>query len=125
MAMRGSRILIAEDDPAVAAVLAEALSEVGVKALVTSDGAAGLAALQHDGSIPILLSDIRMPQMDGYELVRRAIRLQPELKVVMMTGHADEAPPPDVMGAREFRLLRKPVDFEALQALITDMLSRP
>jgi DNA-binding NtrC family response regulator len=125
MSMRGSRILIAEDDQAIAAVLAEALSEVGVKALLAGDGAAGLAALQQDGSIPILLSDIRMPQMDGYELVRRAIRLQPELKVVMMTGYADEAPPPDVMGAREFRLLRKPVDFEALQALITDMLSRP
>jgi DNA-binding NtrC family response regulator len=125
MAMRGSRILIAEDDQAVAAVLAEALSEVGVKALLASDGAAGLAALQQDSGIPILLSDIRMPKMDGYELVRRAIRLQPELKVVMMTGYADEAPPPDVMGAREFRLLRKPVDFEALQALIVDMLSRP
>ncbi len=123
--MRGNRIVLAEDDAALALVIEEALQEVGVRSKIASDGRMALTLLREDPAIPLLLTDIRMPGMNGYELVRRTLAEFPELKVVMMTGYAAENPPDEILRAREFRFLRKPFELELLQALILDMFSRP
>jgi DNA-binding NtrC family response regulator len=123
--MKGTKVLIADDEVALAELVGECLREIGMNPLLAVDGKAAIQVLQKEPSIPLLISDIRMPRMDGYELVRRAMNLNPEIKVVLMTGYHDEMPPKDVLSAREFRFLRKPVSMESLQALVTDMISRP
>lgn len=122
--MKGNRIVLAEDDTTLTYVIEEALKDIGVAALAASDGAAALTLLR-ENAIPILITDVRMPKMDGYELVKHALTEHPDLKVIMMTGYAEENPPNDVLKAREFRFIRKPVAMSALQSLIADMLSRP
>ena len=123
--MKGNRIILAEDDATLANVIEEALKDVSVGAVVASDGKAALTALRENPAIPILVTDVRMPKMDGYELVTQALSEFPDLKVVMMTGYAEEKPPLEVLKAREFRFLRKPISMGSLQTLIVDLLSRP
>lgn len=123
--MKGNRILLAEDDITLACVIEEALKDVAVTTIVASDGASALTALRENPTVPLLLTDVRMPNMDGYELVKRALIELPDLKVVIMTGYMEENPPDAVLQAREFRFLRKPISTAALQSLIVELLSRP
>lgn len=72
--------------------------------------------------IDCLISDIGMPVMDGFELLRVARTSRPGLPVILMTGHADlliRIPP---TGADHYRLFRKPFDGEALLAAVIDAL---
>jgi DNA-binding NtrC family response regulator len=123
--MKGTRILLAEDDAALACVIAEALNDIAVRTIVAQDGTSALTALRDDPAVRLLLTDVRMPNMNGYDLVKQALVEFPELKVVMMTGYSEENPPDDVLRAREFRFLRKPIGIDALQSLILEMLRRP
>ena len=123
--MKGTRILLAEDDAALACVIEDALNDVAIRTIVTPDGTSALRVLRENPAIRLLLTDVRMPHMNGYELVKQALVEFPELKVVMMTGYAEENPPDAVLQAREFRFLRKPIGVDVLQSLVQEMLSRP
>jgi len=63
--------------------------------------------------------------MNGYELVNATIKMRPQMKILMMTGHPTELPPTSALSAREIRTLAKPFQLESLLARILDMLSRP
>ena len=81
-------ILVVDDDPAVRDLMVDALTEAGHQVDVARDGAQALDRL-HDGVTPcVVLTDVRMPRMDGFELSREAAR-DPELAaipIVTMTG---------------------------------------
>ena len=96
-----------------------------LKVLEAEDGKQAYELLRKNSGVSLPLSDVRMPNMDGYELVEKALDLRPELKVLMMTGYAQERPPSELMRAREIRTLHKPVDLERLSDLVCEMLSRP
>ena len=84
-----ARILIAEDDDSVRAFVARALAMDGHGVFEAADGEQGLAMLP--GAQPdLLLSDIRMPGMDGIELAKAAHSALPGLPVLLMTGYADQ-----------------------------------
>lgn len=118
-------ILIAEDEPQLRLLLAERLERSGITSLLAADGVEAMQVLKDNPSIPLLLSDIRMPKMNGHELVEAALALRPELKVVMMTAYVEEMPEGAALKAREIRTLVKPFDPDRMAGLVLDMLSRP
>jgi DNA-binding NtrC family response regulator len=68
--------------------------------------------LKVHSEIALLISDIRMPRMDGYALVAASLEFRPELKVIFMTGYAHN--PPTTLAARNLKTLLKPFNFEDL-----------
>ncbi|MFO1248391.1 MAG: response regulator [Alphaproteobacteria bacterium] len=88
----GTRIVLAEDDSEIAQLMEEALREVGVTSVVAWDSDCGSARTSRQSGNSLPLTDVRMPKMDGYELVKQAISELPDLKIVMMTGHVEESP---------------------------------
>ena len=104
-----ARILIAEDEEPVRALVARALAEDGHAVVATADGAEALDMLQsEDGAFDLLLADIKMPVMDGIALALAVARDFPELPILLMTGYADQ---------RERA--------SGLEALICDVIAKP
>jgi CheY-like chemotaxis protein len=124
--MERYQVLLAEDDGGLRRVIADALSQAGLKVAQARDGAEAFDILrkhpQHDA---LLISDVHMPQMDGYELAKAALSLNPELKILMLTGYPEMLVPPAALRAREVRILMKPVDIDRLCGLALEMLARP
>jgi DNA-binding NarL/FixJ family response regulator len=84
--MAGEKILIVDDEPAVLHACERALSRYGF-AVHTAPGAAEAFALLGARNFDLLLTDIKMPDIDGLELLRRARQLDPQLVMVVLTGH--------------------------------------
>jgi CheY-like chemotaxis protein len=86
-----ARILIAEDEEPVRMLVARALTEDGHEVVATADGTDALDALQRDGGrFDLLLTDIKMPMMDGLALALATARDYPTLPILLMTGYADQ-----------------------------------
>jgi CheY-like chemotaxis protein len=84
------RLLIAEDEQPVRELLTRALTLEGYEVQAATDGAAALDVLSSAGPFDLLLTDIRMPIMDGIALALVAARDYPNLVIVLMTGYAGE-----------------------------------
>ena len=88
--LQGLRILAAEDNPVNRLILAQMLEGEGASVQFAFDGAQAVAQAQRMGtdSIDVVLCDIQMPVMDGYEATRELLRLDPTLPIVGLTAHA-------------------------------------
>jgi DNA-binding NtrC family response regulator len=119
------QVILAEDEGQLRGLIAELLASKGLKVCQAADGREALALLKDNPGAALLLSDIVMPHMDGYELVEESLKLRPELKVLMMTAYPTQQPPPSALRAREIRTLVKPFDPDRMCDLVVDMLARP
>jgi CheY-like chemotaxis protein len=117
-----AKILVVEDDPDVLDVAVESLRLLGYVVLTAPDGPSALAVLRRDPDIRILLSDIVMPHgMNGVELAREAVRLRPELRVLLASGYPVAALPRnggDDSVLKEFPFLSKPYRSSQLAAAL-------
>jgi CheY-like chemotaxis protein len=113
-------ILIAEDEAMLRIIAVELLQDAGFEVFEAGDGVEALELLKANPQITLLVSDIKMPRMDGYALVEAGLALKPDLKVLLMTGYAQN-PPPQVLKARDIQILRKPFNLERLCALAAEM----
>src|ERR1700750_930132 len=120
--MTGPQVLIAEDDAQLRVILAAMLTDKGVGVMQAEDGVQASQMLRDNTGIVLLLSDVKMPRMDGYALVEEALLRNSELKVLMMTGYPGDMPPPSVLRAREIRTLSKPFDMDRMCDQVVDML---
>ena len=85
--MPKGRILIVDDEPAIAESLDEMLQGWGYETAVASDGAAGLAAVEE--FLPsVVVSDVYMPRLDGFGLLREVRELHPDTAVILLTGRS-------------------------------------
>ncbi|HEX6559255.1 MAG TPA: response regulator [Longimicrobiales bacterium] len=116
-----SSILLVEDEAILRELTAENLLDAGYRVVEAGDGTAGLEALRSDMHIDVLLSDIKLPGMNGYELAEAAKALRPQLKVILMTGYAPTPLPPK-LERMVYRVLQKPFEIEALPDMIADAL---
>ena len=114
-------ILLAEDEAMLRVIAVEMLEDAGFQVYEAGDGVEALELLKAHPEIALLVSDIKMPRMDGYALVEQGIAIKPDLKVLLMTGYAQE-PPPSVLKAREVQILHKPFNLEKLCALAAEMV---
>ncbi len=90
-AERGETVLVVEDDPTVRSLVIEVLHELGYRTLEAGDGTAGLRHLQSDAHIDLLVTDVGLPGLNGRQLADQARLVRPALKVLFMTGYAENA----------------------------------
>jgi CheY-like chemotaxis protein len=103
---RSLRCLLVDDDPFLRMLIADILRDMGHEAAEAADPDTALAML-HADTYDILLTDMRLPYMDGTELAMRARRAYPNLRVVFATANS-ESRLPDLTGDPLTRYLRKP-----------------
>lgn len=117
-----SKILIAEDEMLLRVIAAEALEDAGYRVLQAGDGATALELLKSNPDIQVLVSDVKMPRMDGYTLAAAGLTIKPELQILMMTGYAQD-PPAELMRTRMIQILRKPFDLDDLCNKVGELLA--
>jgi two-component system cell cycle sensor histidine kinase/response regulator CckA len=101
-------ILVVEDEDAARVALAELLRDLGYQVLVASTPAEALQLSgAREGAVDLLLTDLRLPQMQGDQLAARLRAARPRLKVIFMSGDAGASPAGDAF-------VPKPIDFDAL-----------
>lgn len=108
-----ARILLAEDDGDMRRFLVKALERAGHEVVDFDNGAGAYERLREE-PFSLLLTDIVMPEMDGIELARRATEIDPDLKVMFITGFAAVALNPDSEAPRDAKVLSKPFHLREL-----------
>jgi CheY-like chemotaxis protein len=107
-------ILVVEDEDRVRTYSVEALRELGYGVVFARDGIEALRLLDRGQKVSLLFSDVVMPEMSGRELAARVRQRMPDLKVLLTSGYAPDAP---VEGTEE-NILAKPFDIAALASAI-------
>ncbi len=115
------RILLAEDDNDMRRFLVKALEKAGYHVTHFDNGASAYERLQEE-PFSLLLTDIVMPEMDGIELARRATEIDPDLKIMFITGFAAVALNPDSDAPRDAKVVSKPFHLRDLVNEIEKML---
>jgi two-component system cell cycle response regulator CpdR len=116
-----ARILLAEDDDDMRRFLVKALERAGYDVSDFDNGASAYARLREE-PFSLLLTDIVMPEMDGIELARRATEIDPDLKVMFITGFAAVALNPDSKAPKDAKILSKPFHLRDLVNEVERML---
>ncbi|MEJ2211543.1 MAG: response regulator [Anaerolineae bacterium] len=121
--MTAERILVVDDEPQIVRLCVQILGEMGYDVSGTEDGLAALDDLKDD-PVDLLLVDIKMPQIDGLSLLRRAREIDPNLAAVIITGYAtmDRAIEALRSGARGF--VMKPFGMQDLALAVEEALAR-
>lgn len=114
-------VLLAEDEPMLRTVVRETLRFAGYVVIEAADGLAGLEVLQSDRPIDVLLTDVKMPGLNGYQLAEAGLSLRPEMRVMLMTGYADEVIP-DAIRDASIPILRKPFNFATLASSVREAI---
>jgi CheY-like chemotaxis protein len=118
-----ARILIAEDEEALRAMCARALLTAGHDVKTACDGGDALEVLQCEGGrFDLLLTDIRMPIMDGIALALAAARDFPDLTILLMTGYADQRERAHGLDALIHDVIAKPFSLAALRSAVDEAL---
>ncbi len=115
------KILLAEDDNDMRRFLAKALENAGFNVCSYDNGQSAYDRLREE-PFELLLTDIVMPEMDGIELARRATELDPDIKVMFITGFAAVALNPDNRAPRDAKILSKPFHLRDLVNEVEKML---
>ncbi len=119
-----ARILVAEDEEALCAMCARALALDGHKVKTAADGSEALDMLtREEGRFDLLLTDVRMPIMDGIALALAAARDFPNITILLMTGYADQRERAYGLDALIHDVITKPFTLAALRAAVNEALT--
>ena len=116
------RILLAEDDEDMRRFLVKALEKAGYDVVSFSNGLEAYERLKEEPFM-LLLTDIVMPEMDGIDLARKARELDPDLKIMFITGFAAVALNPDNNAPKDAKILLKPFHLRDLVDEVERMLA--
>ncbi len=118
-----AKILIAEDDDVVREFIVRALNGDGHDLIETADGASALDALtQSNGEFDLLLSDVKMPGIDGIELALATGRRHPDIAIMLMTGYADQRERAHGLDALVHDVLSKPFSVDQIKGAVREAL---
>ena len=120
-----SKILVIEDEAAIRRVLVKILSEESDKYQVeeAEDGLIGIEKIRKD-DYDLVLCDIKMPKMDGVEVLEAIKKLKPEIPIVMISGHGDLDTAVNTMRLGAFDYISKPPDLNRLLNTVRNALDR-
>ena len=119
-----ARILIAEDEETLCALCARALATDGHEVKTACDGSDALDLLvREEGRFDLLVTDIRMPIMDGIALALAAARDYPDLAILLMTGYADQRERAHGLDAIIHDVIAKPFSVAALRDAVNEALT--
>jgi len=116
-------VLLVEDEDAVRSFAARALGQRGYQVLEASTGAEALEVFEgHDGDVDLVVSDVVMPEMDGPTLMKELRKDHPDLKIIFISGYAEDAFRRNLAENEEFMFLQKPFDLKQLAAAVKSAL---
>ena len=118
----GETVLVIEDEAVVRRLIVEVLAELGYQALEAPDGPSGLEMLMARPSLDLLITDVGLPGMNGRQVAQAARRRQPELKVLLMTGYAENAALAGGFLEPRMGLITKPFPMETLATRVRQMI---
>ena len=111
------QVLIVDDEPNLRKILAAQLSRDGYEVMTAEDGEQGLAMLR-EHHIDLVITDLKMPKVDGMTLLREALRLDPDLPIVMITAHGTIDTAVEALKTGAFDYLTKPFDKEEVRQIV-------
>src|SRR5438132_1859526 len=117
------RVLIIDDEQFHAEAVAESLERVGYDCVVATSGQAGARKIAQD-EWDVILTDLRMSDMDGLAILRKAKEESPEAEVVLITGHGDVKTAVEAIKQGAANYLTKPVDMAELRAIVDKAAER-
>jgi two-component system, cell cycle response regulator CpdR len=118
-----AKILIAEDDAAIREMVVRSLNEDGHELTVATDGVAALEALnRHNGEFDLLLTDVKMPDVDGIALALAAGRDHPDIAIMLMTGFADQRERTHRLDALVHDVIAKPFSVDQIKGAVREAL---
>ena len=115
------QVLIVDDEPNLRKILAAQLSRDGYDVMTAEDGEQGLQMLR-DHHIDLVVTDLKMPKVDGMTLLREALREDPELPVVMITAHGTVDTAVEALKTGAFDYLTKPFDKDEVRQIVAKAL---
>ena len=119
-----ARILIAEDEEAIRSLVARALAQDGHDVMTANDGAEALDVLTREqGAFELLLTDIRMPVMDGIALALATARDHPAVTILLMTGYADQRERASGLDTLIHDVITKPFSLATIRAAVAEALT--
>jgi two-component system response regulator HydG len=116
-----ARVLVVDDDPGVRYTLREILESSRLEVVEAADGVEALERFEA-APCPLVITDLRMPRMDGMELLRRLAARAPAPRVVVITAHGSERQAVEAMKAGACDYFRKPFDNDELLAVVSRVL---
>jgi DNA-binding response OmpR family regulator len=117
--MKEMKVLLVDDEEEFVKSLSERLEMRDVKSGVALNGEAALKTLDED--LPdVMVLDLKMPGMDGMEVLRRAKKAYPGVQIIMLTGHGSEKDEKEARRLGVFEYLQKPVSIEKLMKTVTE-----
>jgi two-component system, NtrC family, response regulator PilR len=122
-AHRPSRILVVDDEQSMRAFLAIMLARDGHEVVVAENGEQALASLRQR-PCDLLISDIRMPECSGIDVLREAKRIQPDLPGVLMTGFASTETAIEALRTGALDYISKPFDVDEMKRVVAQALER-
>jgi DNA-binding NtrC family response regulator len=115
------QVLVVDDEPNLRRVLGAQLSRDGYEVHAVADGEAALRILQEQ-YVDVVITDLRMPRLDGLELLRRALALEPELPVVIITAHGTVDNAVAALKSGAFDYITKPFDQNEVRNVVRKAL---
>ena len=106
------KILLVDDEKQFVDTLAERLAMRGFSARVAYDGPQALKAVEDPTDVIVL--DLRMPGMDGFEVLRSVKKSNPQVQVIILTGHGGDAEEQTAYRMGAYNFLKKPMDIDEL-----------
>ena len=117
-AIASARCLVVDDETGIRHVLGRMIRQNGLDCLEAASGAEALELLAREGDVPVVISDINMPEMDGVTLLGELRRLYPDTAVIMLTGVTDVQVAVRCLREGAMDYIAKPVQMEELLARI-------
>ncbi|MBL8987259.1 MAG: response regulator, partial [Gemmatimonadetes bacterium] len=118
------RALVVDDDLQVRKTLCRVLRALGVSPAEAGNGRDALATLEELGEVPLLISDIYMPEMDGMTLLKEVRRRYPDTAVLMLTGVAEVTTAVESLQQGAVDYLAKPILIEEFRARVENALEK-
>jgi len=109
---------VVEDVALIRMTTVDMVEQLGFSALEAADAFEALAVLRADTAIAILLTDLGLPGMNGHQLVEEALKLNPDLKVIIASGYSTEGEEPEALKGKVAHLA-KPFDMSQLKRALT------
>ncbi|MGQ9610691.1 MAG: sigma-54-dependent transcriptional regulator [bacterium] len=116
-------ILVIEDEPLQLKNLSEALEKQGYNVLSSESSAKGIEIVQ-EKAVDLVLTDFKMPEKNGLEVLREVKQINPDISVIIITAYGDVETAVKVMKEGAFDYLTKPIEFEELDIIIKKALER-
>ena len=117
------KVLVVDDEVALAETMAEALERTGYDVVTAHSGAEAIKLLERDEP-SVILTDLKMEGMDGLTLLRKAKQELPDAEVVVITGHGDVQTAVEAMRAGAANYVQKPVGLEELRTMVDKAADR-